>query len=76
MQACGAPAGCRGATWRCARGSIATARCVFAKYVICLSHIHPGAVKPGNHMATMAMPPLHLSDDDVNALAAYLEMLK
>jgi len=36
----------------------------------------PGAVKPGNHMATMAMPPLHLSDDEVNALAAYLEMLK
>lgn len=36
----------------------------------------PGAVKPGNRMATQASPPLHLGDDEINALVAYLETLK
>lgn len=36
----------------------------------------PEGVKPGNRMAGMALPPLKLSDDEVNALAAYLETLK
>jgi cytochrome c oxidase subunit 2 len=37
---------------------------------------NPGEVKPGNKMATTAVPPLNLTNAEVQALAAYLESLK
>lgn len=33
-------------------------------------------VKPGNKMSTTAIPPLHLTNDEIDSLAAYLESLK